>query len=134
MPAASPPPGLQRHAQFKSPRLWTSLQAAPSVGGDTHATRDQPLASEADGAATADGEVEGDGGVMGGEEVCFDLGAALVWLAEDGEPRVGGGAGVAEAGRGGGEVRWCRDRSSPTGDLGNRGVRGAVGLGYRFTA
>jgi hypothetical protein len=31
------------------------------------------------------------------------------------------------------EVRLCRYRLSLTGDLGFRGVRGAVGLGYRFT-
>jgi hypothetical protein len=31
------------------------------------------------------------------------------------------------------QVRFCRDRFSPTGELGCRGVRGAVGLGYRFT-
>ena len=32
------------------------------------------------------------------------------------------------------QVRPCRHRSSLPVDLGYRGVRGAVGLGYRFTA
>jgi hypothetical protein len=31
------------------------------------------------------------------------------------------------------EVSFCRDRFSPTGELGCSGIRGAVGLGYRFT-
>jgi hypothetical protein len=31
------------------------------------------------------------------------------------------------------QVRFCRDRFSPHGDLGHRGFWGAVGLGYRFT-
>jgi hypothetical protein len=31
------------------------------------------------------------------------------------------------------QVRFCRGLFPPTGDLGSRGVRGAVGLGYRFT-
>jgi hypothetical protein len=31
------------------------------------------------------------------------------------------------------ELRLCRDRFPPTGDLGYRRIRGAVGLGYRFT-
>jgi hypothetical protein len=31
------------------------------------------------------------------------------------------------------QVRFCRCRFSATGDLGYRGIRGAVGLGYRFT-
>jgi hypothetical protein len=31
------------------------------------------------------------------------------------------------------QVRLCRYRFPPSGDLGHRGVRGAVGLGYRFT-
>ena len=31
------------------------------------------------------------------------------------------------------QVRFCRDRFSASGDLGYRGVRGAVGLGYKFT-
>ena len=30
-------------------------------------------------------------------------------------------------------VRFRRDRFSPTGELGYSGIRGAVGLGYRFT-
>ena len=31
------------------------------------------------------------------------------------------------------QVRFCRDRFSPTGELGYSGIRGAVGSGYRFT-
>jgi hypothetical protein len=31
------------------------------------------------------------------------------------------------------QVRFCRDRFSATGELGCSGIRGAVGLGYRFT-
>jgi dynein heavy chain len=31
------------------------------------------------------------------------------------------------------QVRFCRYRFSPTGELGYSGIRGAVGLGYRFT-
>jgi hypothetical protein len=29
-------------------------------------------------------------------------------------------------------VRFCQHRFSPTGELGYSGIRGAVGLGYRF--
>jgi hypothetical protein len=31
------------------------------------------------------------------------------------------------------KVRFCRDRFSPTGELGYSGIRGAVGLGNRST-
>jgi hypothetical protein len=31
------------------------------------------------------------------------------------------------------QVRFCRDRFSATGELGYSGIRGAAGLGYRFT-
>jgi hypothetical protein len=42
------------------------------------------------------------------------------------------GAATSAARRPAGES-FCRHRFLPTGDLGYRGVRGAVGLGYRFT-
>jgi hypothetical protein len=34
----------------------------------------------------------------------------------------------------GAQVRFCRCRVTPTGELGYSGIRGAVGLGYRSTA
>jgi hypothetical protein len=45
----------------------------------------------------------------------------------------GGGGGLARAAHCPGAGTFCRYRFPPTGGLGYRGIRGAVGLGNRFT-